>query len=114
MLKFLFLMKERGIQTVNFAYNSPSRIIYYIRTRVEINHIAEKEMEGLFSITKYVLSLFDNNEIKALFNNYGNLHILNYCVFGAKHSSSKVNEMVEQLKKDNYILNKLKNEEQIL
>ena len=47
-----FIMKEQyveisffnngKIQTVNFAHNSQSRIIYYVGTTVEIAHIAEK------------------------------------------------------------------------
>ena len=87
-----------------------SRVRYYVQTKVEIGKIFEKEIDGIFSITKFDLSLFNYNEIEILYNNCVNFQDFHYLVMEAKYSSSKLDEIVEQLKKDHSIISNLKNE----
>lgn len=61
-------------------------------------------MEGIFSITKFDLSLFNNKEIEILYNNCGNSQDFHYLVMEAKYSFSRLNEIIEQLKKDHSII----------
>lgn len=64
-------------------------------------------MDGLFSINNFDLSLFNPNEIKEVYNNCGDSKDFRYLVMEVKYSSSKLGEMVEQLKKDHFIISNL-------
>ena len=99
--------KEKG-KTLTIAHNNTSRVKYYVQTKVEIGNVMEKEMDGLFSITKFDLNVFNSNEIEILYNNFGNYQDFNYLVMEAKYNFSKLAEMIDQLEKDHFIISNIK------
>ena len=67
-------------------------------------------MDGIFSITKFDLILLNYIEIEISYNNCGNSQDFHYLIMETKYSSSKLDEIVDQLKKDHSIISNLKNE----
>ena len=58
---------EQGIgKNLIINHNDTSRVKYYVQTKVEIGKVFQKEMDGIFFITKFDLSLFNYNEIEIL------------------------------------------------
>ncbi len=83
---------QKGVKkTLIINHNDTSRVKYYAQTKVEIGQVFQKEMDGIFYITKFDLSLFNYKEIEILYNNCGNSKDFHYLDMEAIYSSSKLN-----------------------
>lgn len=108
-----FIMKDCWIKII--YYNSKGEqkeknaldedsSIFLENTSLKINKSLKKEVDGIFNLSNFDLKKFDPKETCIIFNNCSKFDDFELLVLEAKLSFTKGSEMVEQIKKDNYIL----------
>lgn len=75
----------------------------YIKPKSEI------EIDGLYKVNCFDLNQFDQEEVKIIYNNCNNIEEINFCAIEMKLNKKKIGQIISQLKKDEFILDKLIN-----
>ena len=66
----------------------------------------EIEIDGIFNINHFDLKDFNPEEITIIFNNIENKEY-EYCIIEVKYNINKIDKLIEQLRKDKEVLEKL-------
>jgi hypothetical protein len=88
------------------------RLIYSkkMSVRIIISEIKNIEIDGSFQINNFDLNSFDPNEVVVLYKgikNINDFNTFNYIVMEAKLNPKKLLEMISQLKRDKFVIEKL-------
>ena len=81
-----------------------------INVRIFISEIKNIEIDGSFQINNFDLNSFDPNEVVVLYKgikNINDFNTFNYIVMEAKLNPKKLLEMINQLKRDKFVIEKL-------
>lgn len=81
-----------------------------INVRIFISEIKNIEIDGSFQINNFDLNSFDPNEVVVLYKgikNINDFNTFNYIVMEAKLNPKKLLGMINQLKKDKFVIEKL-------
>ena len=96
-------------KTFTVQKKDPMRLKYSkkINVSIIISEIKNIEIEGSFHINNFDLNSFDPNEVAVLYKgikNINDFNTFNYIVMEAKLSPKKILEMINQLKRDKFVI----------
>ena len=95
---------------INIPKNEGKTLTYKKALKINISEPKKIEMDGFFKIKNFNLAQFDSNEVIVLFNGIDkneDISSYDYAIIEAKLSQKKIKEMLEQIKRDKFVCEKI-------